>query len=50
LCAPEYAKERILSVASDISSDGKYMAATLGYDNGGIVRNVVLKIALIKFK
>ena len=48
--APEYAKERIMTVASDISPDGKYMAATLGYDYDDKTRNVVLKIALIKFK
>lgn len=48
--APEYSGYRVLAVAADVSPDGTYMVSTLGYDFGKNKRDVVLKIALIKFK
>lgn len=47
--APEYIGKRVLSVAGDVSPDGRYMAATLGVDFGDDKRDVELKIALIEF-
>ena len=46
---PEYTGRRVLVAASDVSPDGRLLAATLGFDFGGRRRNVVLKVALIEF-
>lgn len=45
--APEYLGNDILAAASDISPDGKTLAATIGIDFGTDKRDVELKIALI---
>jgi len=48
--APEYAGKRVLAVASDMSPDGRYLAATLTIDRGtGAKReDLQLKVALIE--
>ncbi len=47
--APEYLGWPVIVAASDVSPDGRYLAATLGVDFGTGRRDMVLKIVLIEF-
>jgi uncharacterized protein (TIGR03437 family) len=48
--APEYLGRRVITAACDFSPDGRYLAATLGVDNGTEQRaSLELKVALIEF-
>lgn len=48
--APEYIGKRTLVAASDISPDGKTLAASIGVDFGNEKRDVMLKIAVIELR
>ena len=49
--APEYLGTRVLTVASDFSPDGRYLAGTIGVDFGtGKRPELVLMIVIIRFR